>query len=336
MICIKEEIHSEDRVESLLCLSRYGSCQTRFLCEWNEICPSCVSSNGDEVLSLKNLSINVLVKDKSLSPAMMPLSLCNVLMQVALAKDCSTVKNLLKNWPSESFSLLNILSDHKFMCFTPEKRKQFAKKLLDSFMDLILKGEECTLLTLDIRGTVISDEGDNFSLETFLKKLKEIQELESNSFRQIFLDIEISEKLFNELASVLMYNPEINSESNNTLQVHLGHLQLSEGPMRQGQAIESNFRRMISFTTSKLESLYISSENTFLNNAGLRTILNELKMPKYQNLVALNFANNNLDFQSCKMTVDLFAQCIGDLSKLRSMNLSLNRVSGCLEFFCAT
>ncbi|KAK2713245.1 uncharacterized protein LOC136040939 [Artemia franciscana] len=320
-------IQEIERVKRLLYLSKYGSCQTGFLCKWNEICPSCESSKGNGVPSLQNLSLNILANYESFSPAMMPISLCNVLMQVALAKNSSTVKNFLKNWPFESFSLVNILSDHNFQCFIPWKREQFAKKLFYSYMEIILNGEECTLLTLDIRGTVISDEDE---LAKIFELLNKVRELESNSFRQIFLDIEISEDLFDQLTSVLVYNPEINPESKSTLHVHLGHFQSCEGSMRQGQGIKSYLRKMISFTTSKLESLYIP--NTFLKNAGLRKILNELKMPKYQNLVALNFANNDLDFQSCTMTVDLFAQCIGDLPQLRSLNLSQNPVSGCLEF----
>ena len=85
---------------------------------------------------------------------------------------------------------------------------------------------------------------------------------------------------------------------------------------------------MISLTTSKLESLV-----TNLIIADFTEILNELKMPKYQNIVAFKLVKIDLDLQNGTMSIDSFAQCICELLKLRSLNIFKILLIGCLQSF---
>jgi hypothetical protein len=67
---------------------------------------------------------------------------------------------------------------------------------------------------------------------------------------------------------------------------------------------------------SKLQSLV-----TILKIADFTEILNELKIPKYQNLIALKLVKSGLDVQNGTMPIYFFAQCICELPKLRSFNM---------------
>jgi hypothetical protein len=123
-------------------------------------------------------------------------------MHVALAKDSLTVKNLLKNWPSESFSLVNTLSDHHYQCFSHIDRYTYALKLFTFFIELILEGDQFTLKILDIRGVVIQmkdiDRENKLKysrIPRFFDLLNEAQEVDCNPLRQIFLDIQINEDI---------------------------------------------------------------------------------------------------------------------------------------------